>query len=107
MCKYVVVGWEREKGGSLSTVRRWNWRLEGGEEEPAVSGQPGAMARSQLELPCLGPWLYSGRSQCQCPRFVLPLENLEISLVKAVTVPAPHLLLHSGKQALYFAWAAQ
>lgn len=30
-----------------------------------------------------------------------------MSLVTAVSVPAPRRLQHSGEQALYFAWAAQ
>lgn len=44
MCKYVVVRWKKRRSGQLE--QRWNWRLEGGEESPVVSGQP-----------CqLGPW---------------------------------------------------
>lgn len=36
MSKYVEVRWESKS--SLSILKRWNWRFEGREEQPVLSG---------------------------------------------------------------------
>jgi hypothetical protein len=43
---------EKEKWNSLSIVKRWHWRLEGGERLPVEwrALPPGVMVRSQPEM---------------------------------------------------------
>lgn len=43
---------EREKRSSLSIMKRWDWRLEGGEESPVVSGQPCHLSLLQVPACC-------------------------------------------------------
>jgi hypothetical protein len=48
---------------------RWNWRLQGGDEQHIVSSQPSHLG------PCLGPWLQSHWGWCQCLWLILSLDT--------------------------------
>jgi hypothetical protein len=59
---------------------RWNWRVQGGEEQPVVSGQPchprpwwGPSSSCGL---CLGLWLLSSRVRCQITWMSIGLAEL-------------------------------
>ena len=94
---------EKEKWNSLSIVKRWHWRLEGGERLPVEwrALPPGAMVRSQPELP-LGAMSRSVTMQWQGSVTHITAREPSKSLVRAAaedhmdvqglcrTGPTPH-----------------
>ena len=76
---------EKEKWNSLSIVKRWNWRLEGGERLPVEwrALPPGAMVRSQPEMLLRAMFeSVQGSMSMSIGRITTrDLENLGVSLV--------------------------
>lgn len=54
MYKSVVDRWEREMEQLEHYEGRWNWRLQGGEEQPTVSGRPCHWGHGEVPAQALG-----------------------------------------------------